>query len=107
MTCGRSQVRTLVRRQALHERLTTADWRWLGEVACARVGGRAIAVTGGTDRSVHLWNIIAGRKIGPPLSGHTAPIRAVTCVEIDGQPFALTSDESGVIRIWGCKRDSS
>ncbi|HEY3691442.1 MAG TPA: hypothetical protein VGL46_14295, partial [Pseudonocardiaceae bacterium] len=34
------------------------------------------------------------------LTGHTAPVTAVACTQLDGRPIAVTSGRDHTVRIW-------
>lgn len=59
--------------------------------------GRLIA-SGGTDRSLRLWDSDTGRLTAPPLLGHTGAIRSVA-FSPDGEVLA-TGGEDNSVRIW-------
>ncbi|UFR05966.1 WD40 repeat domain-containing protein [Streptomyces sp. Go40/10] len=69
-------------------------------VACAVVDGRPVAVTGGSDRTVRVWDLMSGRPAGEPLTGHTDTISAVACTVVNGVPVAVTCGYDGTVRIW-------
>ncbi|WP_211240911.1 WD40 repeat domain-containing protein, partial [Hamadaea tsunoensis] len=35
-----------------------------------------------------------------PLTGHTAPVHAVACTTLNGQPIAVTGGRDATIRFW-------
>lgn len=70
-------------------------------LACARVRGRTIAVTGSTDDPmVRLWDLESGRLIDAPLAGHTRDVTAVACTYVDGRALAVTGSADGTVRVW-------
>ena len=64
--------------------------------------GRAfIAGAGHCNFRVYLWDAATGAPLGPPLLGHTAPVKAVTATTLpDGTALVATEDESGRILRW-------
>ena len=66
-------------------------------VACTEIDGVPVAVTGGDDKTVRVWNLRDGSPIGRPLTGHADGILAVACTEIDGVPVAVTA---GGTQVW-------
>jgi WD40 repeat protein len=50
-------------------------------VAVGALGGRPIAVSGGNDRMVWVWDLEAGGRLGGPLVGHDDWITAVAVGE--------------------------
>ncbi|MFH8520467.1 caspase family protein [Streptomyces gelaticus] len=69
-------------------------------VACIKLGVRPIAVTGGEDGTVRIWDLTSGQPVGTPLTGHTDWVQAVACTELDGRPTAVTGGDDGTVRIW-------
>lgn len=66
----------------------------------AVVGDRALAVTGGEDGTVRIWDLADGRQVGPPLAGHDASVEAVAVTTMQDRPVALTAGRDGVLRVW-------
>lgn len=66
----------------------------------AMIDDQAVAVTGGEDGTVRLWDLATGRQIGLPLTGHTWSVEAVTVTTMQDRPVALTGGRDGVIRVW-------
>ena len=56
-----------------------------------------VALFGGTDGTVRVWDVAAGTT-GPVLPGHTGWVRAVA-VSADGR-VALTGGTDGTVRVW-------
>ena len=53
--------------------------------------GRPVAVTGGGDGTVRVWDLATGAPIGDPLTGHTGPVDAVAVPVLpDGRPSLVT-----------------
>ncbi|MFI2644483.1 hypothetical protein [Streptomyces sp. NPDC018610] len=73
-------------------------------VACTRSDGRLVAVTGGYDTTVRIWDVATAEQLGDPLCGHTDVIRSVACGVLHGRPVALTAAEDGTVRIWDLRR---
>ncbi len=70
-------------------------------LAIGELDGCPVAVSGGGDGLVRVWDLRAGTKRGEPLTGHTYDVAAVTVGELDGTPVAVTSDGvDGTVRIW-------
>ncbi|MFB9889017.1 hypothetical protein ACFFOQ_04275, partial [Planobispora takensis] len=71
-------------------------------VAAATADGRPVAVTGGADKTVRIWDLETGRQMGEPLYGRTDPISSVTseavaisAATVDGRPVAVTGGDDG------------
>ncbi|MEY9860084.1 WD40 repeat protein [Catenulispora sp. GAS73] len=73
---------------------------WINAVACTVLDGRPIAVTGGGNRTVRVWDLATGRPVGDPMKGHTKWINAVACTVLDGRPIAVTGSDDKTVRIW-------
>jgi WD40 repeat protein len=69
-------------------------------VATVRAGGRRLAVAGGDDGTVRVWDLAAGRPVGPPLSGHGGPVRAVAAVAFGDRAVAIAGGRGGVVHVW-------
>lgn len=76
----------------------------LWAVACTRLDGQLVAVTGGYDTTVRIWDVATGKQLGDPLCGHTGVIRSVACGVLRGRPIALTAGEDETVRIWDLER---
>ncbi|WP_157878632.1 WD40 repeat domain-containing protein [Streptomyces chattanoogensis] len=66
----------------------------------AMVGDRAVAVTGGEDGTVRIWDLAGGRQVGPPLTGHNGSVEAVVVTRMQDRSVALTAGRDGVVCIW-------
>ena len=66
----------------------------------AKAKGRPVAVTGGSDGAVRVWDLASGTPIGDPLSGHTDWVWAVAVTELDGRPVAVTGGGDMTVRVW-------
>ena len=72
--------------------------------ACAiRTGelhGQPVAVTGGEDGTVRIWDLQARTLIGKPLRGHSGPVRAVAIGDMNGATVAVSGGYDGTVWIW-------
>ncbi|MFC9750326.1 WD40 repeat domain-containing protein [Streptomyces niveus] len=66
----------------------------------AVVGDRAVAVTGGEDGTVRIWDLATGRQVGPPLTGHYWSVEAVVVTTMQDRTVAVTAGRDGAVRIW-------
>ncbi|MFJ5731540.1 WD40 repeat domain-containing protein [Streptomyces paradoxus] len=63
--------------------------------------GQVVAVTGGEDGTVRVWDLITGAPVGEPLTGHSARVRAVaTAVLADGRVVVVTGSSDSAVRVW-------
>jgi WD40 repeat protein len=76
-------------------------------VACTEVDGRPVAVTGGYDGTVRVWDLATGQPVGDPPArrAYGALIVAVACIEVDGRPVAVTGGST--VRVWDLTTDRS
>jgi WD40 repeat protein len=69
-------------------------------VACAVLDGREVAVTGSFNGTVHIWDLITGQPVGPPMTGHTDSVEALACTTLNGRPIAVTGSDDATVRVW-------
>jgi WD40 repeat protein len=63
--------------------------------------GTPVAVSGGKDGTVRVWDLLGCRTVGDPLAEHTASVHAVVAVALpDGVPVAVTGDLDGTVLLW-------
>ncbi|MGX1128941.1 WD40 repeat protein [Streptomyces glaucescens] len=72
---------------------------WVRSVTTAVVGGRAVAVTGGDDEAVLVWDLATGERIGVPPEGRGS-VWAVAAVTVAGRPVAVHADPSVRAQSW-------
>jgi WD40 domain-containing protein len=65
------------------------------------LNGRPVAVTGGDDGTVRVWDLASGTAVGEPLTGHTGWVRSVAVGTLDGRPIAVTGGFDQTVRMWG------
>src|SRR5262249_40442775 len=70
----------------------------------AEVDGLSIAVTGGSDGKLRLWNLAEYVQIGEPLTGHANDVWAVATARLDGRPIVVSGGGDREIRIWDLAR---
>ncbi|MFD4630950.1 hypothetical protein ACFVYR_08860 [Streptomyces sp. NPDC058284] len=69
-------------------------------VACTVLDGRPVAVTGGRDGTVLVWDLASANLVHPPLTGHTDRVQAVACTDLDGRPVAVSAGRDLTLRVW-------
>ncbi|MEE1783669.1 hypothetical protein PUR71_12240 [Streptomyces sp. SP17BM10] len=68
-------------------------------VATAVVRGRRLAVTGGDDGSVRVWDLDGERRADRP-PGHTGLVQRVTTAVVDGRTVIVTGGSDRRVRFW-------
>ncbi len=66
----------------------------------AVVGDRPLAVTGGRDETLRIWDLADGTGVGAPLVGHRGSVKAVETTTLRGRHVVLSGGEDDVIRVW-------
>jgi WD40 repeat protein len=69
-------------------------------IACTKVAGRPVAVTGGFDSTVRAWDLRTMQALGRPMAGHAGTVRAIACTKVAGRPIAVTGSDDQTVRIW-------
>ena len=76
------------------------SWRpILNLVACARLGRRPVAVTGGVG-SLRVWDVASRRPIGAPLIGHDGWVSALACGMLGRRPVAVIGGFDRTVQVW-------
>lgn len=70
-------------------------------VAAARLAdGRPVAISGGEDRRVRLWDVASVSPRDEPRRGHTGIVQALAVAQVDGRPVAVSGGAEGTLRLW-------
>jgi WD40 repeat protein len=72
----------------------------ISTLATSVVDNRPVAVTGGTDGTVRVWDLSDGRAIGAPLTGHRDSVRKVLTSTLRGRPVAVSAGDDQTVRVW-------
>ncbi len=72
----------------------------VNHVAVGRYEEQYIAVSGGADGTIRVWDE-HGRAVGTPLAGPAGGIAAVAIGELDGSHVIAAASLSGAVRFWG------
>jgi hypothetical protein len=70
---------------------------WVNAVALGELGGRPIAVSGGIDGTVRVWDLEAGGPLGGPLV-HDHFVNAVAVGELHDRSLAASGDAAETVR---------
>jgi WD40 repeat protein len=70
-------------------------------VATARLDDRPIAVTGGWDHTLRIWDLRSGRRLGSVIRpGHQDLRWAMTTGTLGRRTIAVTGGADGRVRVW-------
>ncbi|MFA5964135.1 MAG: pentapeptide repeat-containing protein [Sphingomonas sp.] len=72
---------------------------YVHSVALGMVAGRAVIVSGGSDRSVRLWDAESGDALRT-LNGHQGDVRSVALGMIDGRAVVVSGGYDRSVRLW-------
>jgi WD40 repeat protein len=89
-------------REPIETSVDDDEKKTIWSVAAARLpDGRTVAVTGGANGSVRVWDLQSGRAVGEPLVSGGEKITAVMTATLTDQRVVLTAaDEAGTVRTW-------
>lgn len=62
-------------------------------LACANLDGRTVAVSGGNDGTVRVWDLATGATV-TRLSEHLHGVASIACTTVNGRPAAVTLGKS-------------
>lgn len=85
---------------AVEEPRSMNDRDAVASVAVAQVADRPVAVTGGRDGTVRVWDLTTRRPLGGPMTGHTDAVKTVAIAQVDGRGVAVTVDDDNTMRVW-------
>jgi WD40 repeat protein len=69
-------------------------------IAVVQLRDGPVAVSGGADGSVRIWDLETGFLVGRPITGHTAAVRAVAVTKLQGRPVAISVGDDRSVRVW-------
>ncbi|MGK5557029.1 hypothetical protein ACSNOI_36010 [Actinomadura kijaniata] len=90
----------LVSALASGERVAEIRGAYNGVMAAAVVDGRPIAVTGGHDPHVEVWDALTGEAVGGPRPTAGAHVSALAVTGLDGRAVVLTGEGDNTLRMW-------
>ncbi|MFF0445757.1 hypothetical protein ACFYT4_04930 [Streptomyces sp. NPDC004609] len=73
-----------------------------GAVTCVRVVG-GLALTGGADRTVRVWDALSGEPDGEPLTGHSDAVGRLAAGRFAGVPAVFSLGADATLRTWDLK----
>ena len=73
-------------------------------LALTVVEGHPVVVTGSSDSTVRIWDLIRGVPLGPPLTGHTGAVQALAVGEVNGCPVAVSGGDDHTVLVWDLAR---
>ena len=76
--------------------------RTVSALAVTQLDGRPIAITGGHDATIRVWDLARGTQL-QELGGHTHGVSALVVAQLDGQPIAIAASGNAV-RVWDLGR---
>lgn len=71
-----------------------------GVMGTATLEGRPVAVTGGAEAALEVWDVLAGERIGGPLTGFEPATRAVAITQLNGRAVVVAGGDDEKLRIW-------
>lgn len=84
---------------ALRVTLSEPPASGIRSLTCGVVDGRVVAITGGRDGIVRVWNVSTG-ELRASLVGHNGGVQSVACIDSDAGPLAVTGGRDGTVRVW-------
>src|SRR5262249_8675602 len=69
-------------------------------VAGGPMGDRPIAVAGGDDKTVRVWDLEKAGALGEPLVGHEGWVNTVAAGTIGDRPIAVSGGGDKTVRVW-------
>jgi WD40 repeat protein len=85
-------------------RVAAIEVGYNGDMGAGLLSGRPVAVTGGHDDFVQVWDLLSGEQLGPSLSGIKPVARALAAVEVEGRATVVTGSNDRTSRIWDLAR---
>ena len=74
--------------------------RYLVARSLGQVNGRRIAVSGGADDTVRVWDLATMKQTGDPLTGHDQAVYSVMVTQVNGRSVIVSGGEDHTVRVW-------
>ncbi|MFD8542418.1 WD40 repeat domain-containing protein [Streptomyces sp. NPDC059649] len=85
------------------ERVAALQASYNGGMGAGLIAGRPIAVTGGHDDFVQVWDLLSGEQLGQSLTGIKPAVRALATVEVEGRTVVAAGGDDHVLHLWDLK----
>lgn len=96
----RSEARVLHGRH-LAGRLATGHRGEVPALAIGRLGERTIAVTGGQDGTLRMWDLRTRKRVGwRPIASRQGEVQALATGKLNGRDIVVAGGRDGTVRIW-------
>ncbi|MDH2427493.1 serine/threonine-protein kinase [Sphaerisporangium sp. TRM90804] len=69
-------------------------------IAVGDANGTPVAVTGGDDTTVRVFDLVKGEQLGDAITRHTGWVRSIGYGELNGRPIAVTGSDDNTVRVW-------
>lgn len=70
-------------------------------VACITLDGTLVAVTGGDDGGVRVWDVLGRRQLDTPR--HPGDVRSLACMTVDGGLVVVIGSADSAVRVWNLR----
>jgi WD40 repeat protein len=69
-------------------------------LAASTLHGKAVIVSGGSGKTVRVWDLATGSQLGDELAGSRFPVRTVGVVFSENNPFVVAAGDDQAIHAW-------
>jgi WD40 repeat protein len=82
------------------ERVAEIEGSYNGGMGAGLVDGRPVAVTGGHDDFLQVWDLFSGEQIGENLTGIEPVVRAIAIAEVNGRTVVVAGGDDNALHRW-------